>query len=241
MEETGNESDEILNSLIDFASSDMINYLGVNPIRAKVQQTLESTLVETFYLTRIPVEPGTLLVDVDGVDVTNWELDADNGHIYREYGWVSSEPSTFTYYAGFLAPDQITDWSATTAFVSTSILSWVRPSKNYLPLRFECTTPGTTGATEPTWPDEIGATVTDGTCVWTARAARELPACVQRWCYAEVLRANNDRKKVPGLASQSVEGVSESYFATQSETSLHPSVMRGLRGWKPKLGQYGMA
>ncbi|MCE5182350.1 MAG: DUF1833 domain-containing protein [Betaproteobacteria bacterium] len=29
-----------------------------------------------------------------------------------------------------------------------------------------CTTPGTTGATEPAWPSTIGASVTDGTAVW---------------------------------------------------------------------------
>jgi hypothetical protein len=32
---------------------------------------------------------------------------------------------------------------------------------------YECTTPGPTGGTEPTWPTGSGATVTDGTAVWT--------------------------------------------------------------------------
>jgi len=31
---------------------------------------------------------------------------------------------------------------------------------------FECVTAGTTGSTEPTWPDAIGEQVTDGTTVW---------------------------------------------------------------------------
>lgn len=239
-EETSSEHDELFDRLIDFASSDMINFLGVNPIRSRVSQTLDSTLVETLYLARIPVEQGTLLIDLDGESITDWTLDTDNGHLYRQYGWTSAAPFTLTYYAGFLAPDQIADWSASTSIDSTSIRSWVRPSKHYLPLRFECTVSGTTGVTEPVWPTVIGATVLDGTCTWTARAARELPAFVQRWCYAEVLRADNDRKKIPGLASRSIEGVSQSYFATQTETVLHPSVMRGLRGWKRKLGLYGI-
>lgn len=35
---------------------------------------------------------------------------------------------------------------------------------------FECTTPGTSGAVEPTWNTTIGGTTSDGTAVWTCRA-----------------------------------------------------------------------
>ena len=35
-------------------------------------------------------------------------------------------------------------------------------------LVFRCTTAGTTGATEPAWPTDIGSTVVDNTVVWTA-------------------------------------------------------------------------
>ena len=33
---------------------------------------------------------------------------------------------------------------------------------------FRCTTAGTSGSSEPKWGTDIGSTVTDGTCVWTA-------------------------------------------------------------------------
>ena len=36
---------------------------------------------------------------------------------------------------------------------------------------YRCTTAGTTGATEPTWPVAVGATVSDGTAVWTCGVA----------------------------------------------------------------------
>ncbi len=35
-------------------------------------------------------------------------------------------------------------------------------------LVFECTTAGTSGSSEPTWPTDIGSTLTDNTVVWTA-------------------------------------------------------------------------
>jgi len=37
-------------------------------------------------------------------------------------------------------------------------------------LSYQCTTAGTTGASEPAWPTTLGATVTDGGVVWTAVA-----------------------------------------------------------------------
>lgn len=36
---------------------------------------------------------------------------------------------------------------------------------------YECTTAGTTGAREPLWPRSLDATVTDGSVIWTCRAA----------------------------------------------------------------------
>ena len=50
--------------------------------------------------------------------------------------------------------------------VSTNLIGGSPVIQN-LPL-FLCTTAGTTGSSEPTWPTVIGGTVTDGTVVWTA-------------------------------------------------------------------------
>ena len=41
--------------------------------------------------------------------------------------------------------------------------------------RYVITTPGTTGATEPTWPTAIGSTVADGGAIWTCVAEAHSP------------------------------------------------------------------
>tara|TARA_Y100000004_G_scaffold65687_1_gene73730 strand:- start:7796 stop:8689 length:894 start_codon:yes stop_codon:yes gene_type:complete len=60
-------------------------------------------------------------------------------------------------------------WAASTAFSVGDIrrASVEQPSG----LFFQCSTAGTSGSSEPGWPNIIGDTVTDGTCVWTAIAS----------------------------------------------------------------------
>lgn len=58
-------------------------------------------------------------------------------------------------------------WQASTAYILTNIVSPVTGNG----FHYECTTAGTTGSTEPTWPTVVGNTVTDGTVVWTCRSA----------------------------------------------------------------------
>ncbi len=60
-------------------------------------------------------------------------------------------------------------WLANTAFSVGDIrrASADQPSG----LFFRCSTAGTSGSSEPAWPNMVGDTVTDGTCVWTAIAS----------------------------------------------------------------------
>ncbi len=67
-------------------------------------------------------------------------------------------------------------WTASTAVATTGeLVSPTTPNGHF----YELTTAGTTGTTEPVWPTAPGATVTDGTAVWTEasslRVAGTLP------------------------------------------------------------------
>ena len=59
-----------------------------------------------------------------------------------------------------------TAWAAGTAF-SVGDVRRATTSQNS-GLVFECTTAGTSGGSEPSWPTDIGSTITDNTVVWTA-------------------------------------------------------------------------
>lgn len=51
---------------------------------------------------------------------------------------------------------------------------------------YRCTTAGTTGASEPAWPTGSGATVTDGTAVWTEYQSGIVMSASETWARAAV-------------------------------------------------------
>jgi hypothetical protein len=63
------------------------------------------------------------------------------------------------------APSVLPNWAPTTA---EEVLDPIGPTTgNQNGYWFQCTTPGTTGSTEPAWPSTVGSTVSDGSAVWT--------------------------------------------------------------------------
>ena len=57
-------------------------------------------------------------------------------------------------------------WTSSTAFVVGDIRR--ATTEQASGLWFRCTTAGTSASSEPSWPTDIGSTITDNTCVWTA-------------------------------------------------------------------------
>ena len=59
-----------------------------------------------------------------------------------------------------------TAWAASTAFAVGDVRRATTSQNSGLV--FECSTAGTSGSSEPSWPTDIGSTLTDNTVVWTA-------------------------------------------------------------------------
>lgn len=58
-------------------------------------------------------------------------------------------------------------WKASTTR-SLNVIVYPTTSNGY---QYQCTTAGTSGTTEPTWPTTVGNTVTDGTITWTCQTS----------------------------------------------------------------------
>lgn len=258
--ETGTSKDALYTALISGVSASMIAMIGVHPGRQRCEELGRGEYggVVSRYLSRLPVEEGSLTIILDGTTLTPtyaWPVadtayfileDPEQGLIYRPEGWASeslysasTSPGLIDrYYAGFLLPDQIRTWAASTAFLVGSFARATVPNL----LRFEATaSTGNTGSAEPVWPTTIGGTVVDGGVTWTARAARELPEHISLHCYAEVLRAIGNLDTAPGVSSWTVEGVSESRFATHTDRALAPSTRDALLVFRKELGVVGVA
>ena len=59
----------------------------------------------------------------------------------------------------------LADWAATTVYSAGTAI--IPTSNNAAGYTYQCTTAGTSGASRPTFPQSLGATVTDGGAVWT--------------------------------------------------------------------------
>lgn len=82
---------------------------------------------------------------------------------FNKLPYIAAEYGDGTFRHHFL--DDPGAWAASTAY---SLAAFRRPV-DANGFRYEVTTAGTSGGTEPTWPTTIGATVADGSVVWTCR------------------------------------------------------------------------
>lgn len=242
MEESGSERDVILARLIRDTSSRLAHRAGFTPGRQRYEESLYGCGGQSFYLTYRPVDGSSLSVTINGDECADWVLqDSATGLLWRQYGWPRSYDGSLnivvTYHAGFLMPDQTVDWSAE---AEVNAGEWVRSTAPSV-LRFECTTAGTTGAFEPSWTSAAGETQEDGSVVWTAREAEELPGWCEGGALATVLMLDVERERAGGLASWQVEGAAQSYFATQTNSELPPGAESMINRFRAEYGPRGFA
>jgi hypothetical protein len=215
---TDTTKDQLLADLITEGSAEIVDYFGEEIARAQYQETMFGTDRDLLVLSRRPVELGLVTATIAGTAVTDFSVhDAEAGLLFREDLWPrDADPDVVvTYYAGYLLPGRVSSWKESTAYAAGA---WVRPGFGVLsPFRMECTTAGTSGSSQPTWPTTVGDTVTDGTAVWAARAARELPAQWRAWAYLAARHLLDDRPA--GLISSRVGDVAEAYSRESADGS----------------------
>lgn len=230
--------DALLQGYIVVASSAITELFGRELARQTYRLKGREHGGKTILLRCNPIDPDSVSITLDGEEFTCWRLeDPEVGTLYLGSGcgdWV------ITYKGGFLLPGTevargvVTDWTAATAY---PLGAFVRPVAGLSALRLECTTAGTSGATEPTWPDEGGDTVNDGSVTWTARQAEELPEIVGQLAFMAVRDMEAGGSRPAGLSSVEAEGFSESYNATSSTGALSPEILGALGSMRARYGR----
>lgn len=94
-----------------------------------------------------------------------------SGHVYGGTVWQSS--ANVTSWTPGTEPVGTNVWSPTSGY---SLGTSVSPNPGHQTgFWYQCTTAGTSGGSEPTWPSVAGQTVTDGSVVWTCEGRQDTP------------------------------------------------------------------
>ena len=233
---------------------------GLNrpPWRQTYQKLSPGPGGDRLLLSRWPIETITS-IELNGTAVTasTYSIGGTRrDRVYRSDGWSLSEhPGSSNrvgiaegpeldyetaYVGGWLMPgDQdspaagkVATWNANQAY---STGQWVK-STTASAFLFECTTAGTSDATEPTWPTTEDGTVADSTATWTARYAVELPLDLQEAALITVIDWFSGGLLVPsGIKSESVDGMRIEYWdpaMSSNSMGAPPFALQVARAWR---------
>lgn len=98
-------------------------------------------------------------------DGAKWKDGTRNDALATAWAAVSGGALTLYQHVQGLT---INTWAASTAYALGQYVQPTAPNGRF----YECTTAGTSGTGEPAWPTSTGATITDGTVVWTDRGLK---------------------------------------------------------------------
>ena len=221
---SGSGSDTKLNRLIVAASLTLAGPEGLN--RDPWLQTYLEKMPgpDGIYLrpTHWPIQSITSITSGTGsspstVTGSTYSVRGDRRTVYRVNEWARTGWDTtprltgaraleynVTYLAGWVMPDQATEWAAATAFAASS---WAKATDDDEPFVFQMDATGvTTGSTEPTWPTVSGGTVTEESQTWTAYDQR-LPQPIEEAAIITVIDWFRGGLDIPaGIASEGGEG-----------------------------------
>lgn len=202
-------------------------------------------------ISRWPIQTVTSVTEGTGsspttVDSSTYSVagNARRDRLYRVNGWTKGSetvPRSFTdedgpdliytvsYTAGWVMPDQITEWSAST---SVSANAWFKATDEDEPFVFQADSDGgTTDSTEPTWPTVSGGTVTDNDITWTAYDQR-LPEDLEEAVVMQVLDWFRGALEIPGGIQERRQGdvsVRYDFAATRYGSMLMPAAKAAAR------------
>lgn len=233
---TDSSADAKLTRLIIGASRFVRNLLGREPWLQTYSEKRAGDGGVYLYLSRWPLKgdpssvtlgTGSSPATVDASDYSVAGIRRDR--LYKAGSWretavneASITPGsraleyTIAYSAGWIMPDELTEWPASTA---VSLNAWYKATDADYPLIFQVTTAGTTDSTEPTWPTVDEGTVVDNTATWTAYDLR-LPRDLEEAALMLVLDWYAGGLTVPaGVAEERFESMSIRYMAEQRAIS----------------------
>lgn len=211
---TGSDKDAELKAFLAAVGASVTgkSALGRDPWRQEVEESEMGGDGHWLYPTCWPIESitsiycGDELLDTDTYEVRGPRRD----HVYRiDDSWPTGDLK-ITYVAGWLPPEAYEEWQASKAH---AVGDWVVASTPQL-LAFECTTAGTSGVSEPSWPKVANKAFTDGTVQWTSREACPQPEdATQAALIAAKAMYRGDLDIPAGIVSESSEAGSVRYRA----------------------------
>jgi hypothetical protein len=147
-------------------------------------------------------DPGTPTVFIDNINSVKAASAADSLNLHS----LIAKPSAI-------------QWQASTSYSSGDKRRPAAASAR-TGLCYVVTTAGTSGSSEPTWPDAIGATVTDGSVLWTASEVEETWYCLRSINGTTLTLDGPPNIQQGSTASRGYQGATETVAAYKREPIL---------------------